>query len=201
MRTSPKRYKGRRLRKTATRTLRKRFLIVCEGEKTEPNYFRAFRVNIEVRIAGEGKNTITLVKAAQGLNDKEGPFDSVWVVYDKDNFSSDQFNTASKMALDSGFHIAWSNQCFELWYLLHFQYSDSALHRTQLIERLNDQLPSPYCKNDTLLYDKLLSLQPQAIQNAKRLEDFHGEHTLPASADPCTHVHNLVAELNDHLIL
>jgi len=45
MSTPPKRRKGRRPRKTGNRNLRKRFLIVCEGKQTEPNYFRAFRAN------------------------------------------------------------------------------------------------------------------------------------------------------------
>lgn len=32
------------------------FLIVCEGRRTEPNYFRAFRVpaNVQVQIEGKG---------------------------------------------------------------------------------------------------------------------------------------------------
>ena len=38
------------------------FLIVCEGEKTEPNYFKAFRVkSAQVVVEGTGCNTISLV--------------------------------------------------------------------------------------------------------------------------------------------
>jgi hypothetical protein len=39
-----KRHQGRRGRIVGRREVRQRFLIVCEGEQTEPNYFRAFQV-------------------------------------------------------------------------------------------------------------------------------------------------------------
>ena len=53
-------------RQTKTRETRKRFLIICEGEKTEVNYFKAFDVpkKIEVRVKGEGKNSLSLVEKA-----------------------------------------------------------------------------------------------------------------------------------------
>lgn len=194
-----RRRKGRRPRKVNTRTQRKRFLIVCEGEKTEPNYFRSFRVNAEVRISGEGKNTRSLVRAARRLQEEEGPFDEVWVVFDRDDFSADHFNAAVGDAQRVGFHAAWSNQCFELWYLLHFQFFDGALHRSQLIERLKRRIVGGYRKNDPYIYRKLLSNQEDAIRNARRLVNCHDADTAPGSADPCTHVQDLVVALNAHL--
>jgi hypothetical protein len=57
-------------RKVETRELIERFLIVCEGEKTEPNYFKSFRVPKDViDIYGLGANTISLVKEAIKLRD------------------------------------------------------------------------------------------------------------------------------------
>lgn len=45
-------------RKQKTRELKKKFLIVCEGEKTEPNYFEGFKVPREIiKIEGIGYNT------------------------------------------------------------------------------------------------------------------------------------------------
>jgi len=52
-------------RRENTRKLR-RFLIVCGGEKTKPNYFRNFPENPEVYdridIHGTGYNTVSLVE-------------------------------------------------------------------------------------------------------------------------------------------
>ncbi len=49
---------------------REYFLIVCEGERTEPNYFNAFKERLPkdmldtIDIRGEGSNTIDVVEKA-----------------------------------------------------------------------------------------------------------------------------------------
>ncbi|MDL5046865.1 RloB domain-containing protein, partial [Oscillatoria amoena NRMC-F 0135] len=46
-------------RKVDIKEVKQRFLIVCEGEKTEPNYFRSFRVPrnvVEIDVKGVGEN-------------------------------------------------------------------------------------------------------------------------------------------------
>ena len=51
----------------------RRILIVCEGEKTEPNYFKSFPENPEVYdaldVTGLGNNTVAVVKKAIELRD------------------------------------------------------------------------------------------------------------------------------------
>ncbi len=74
-----------------------RILIVCEGEKTEPNYFRAFHkiqrgsFIYDISTDGGGINTMDVVNQAISLKDaarKNGkPYDSVWAVFDRDSFS------------------------------------------------------------------------------------------------------------------
>jgi hypothetical protein len=59
-------------RKVKTRgKLRERLLIVCEGEKTEPNYFKGYRVSsskiIRIDIKGTGKDTCRVVEEALKL--------------------------------------------------------------------------------------------------------------------------------------
>ncbi len=90
---------GRRTRATRERmidrrAMRPRILIVCEGGKTEPNYFLAFKVTNDVY--GRGLETIRVVEEAIRLNEKEGPFDQVWCVFDKDDFPADDFDNAIK---------------------------------------------------------------------------------------------------------
>ncbi len=52
-------------RRVNVRELRQRFLIVCEGEKTEPNYFNSFRVpGVVIDVRGIGENTVRLVERA-----------------------------------------------------------------------------------------------------------------------------------------
>ncbi|MEZ4453176.1 MAG: RloB family protein [Nannocystaceae bacterium] len=204
--------RGRRGRRFETRSLRKRFLIVCEGEVTEVRYFEAFPVPKDVRVTvkGEGKSTTSLVAAARHHAD-EGTYDEVWVVYDHDDFGAERFNAAAaEIDAENGrrserWSAAWSNQAFEVWYLLHFEYFDGRLHRHLVQEKVGELLKRHglrrgYRKNDPDLYSALHSRQPSALRNAESLARTHaiapyGE-AAPAAANPCTTVYRLVEALN-----
>lgn len=192
--------KRRLVRKLASRSAKKRVLIVCEGEKTEPNYFKSFRItSAEVRVIGKGYNTKSLIKSTKELVNKAKleklPFDQVWCVFDRDSFSKESFNTAIKMATSSGFKVAYSNEAFELWYVLHFQYLTAGIDRESYNEKLDKHLKRKYKKNYTNMYDVLLAKQQTAIKNAKKLLTIH-KRKIPADMKPSTKVHLLVKELN-----
>lgn len=176
------------------RETRKSFLIVCEGEKTEPNYFRKFRVStLTVDIHGIGANTVSLVREAIKLRVKS-KYDQVWCVFDKDSFPDGNFNEAIQVANANNVKVAYTNEAFELWYLLHFNYHDSATSRHHYGEMLTARLGSKYKKNDLDMYDKIFNLQATAIKNAKKLLETYTAHA-PACDNPSTTVHELVCEL------
>lgn len=182
-------------RRVDTRHPRERFLIVCEGEKTEPNYFRGFRVPKDViEIEGTGKNTLSVVDHAIDRK-QDGEYDQVWCVFDRDSFPAKQFNAALEKAKENGIRVAYSNEAFEIWYLLHFNYYDSALSRKQYKEALSGLLKSKYEKNSGTIYRELESLQGKAIRNAAKLLQSH-KPLRPESNNPSTTVHLLVLELN-----
>lgn len=63
---------------------KKSFLIICEGENTEPDYFNAFRLtSATVKAVGKGLGTMNLVKEAIIIRDREKnmgkSFDYCWV--------------------------------------------------------------------------------------------------------------------------
>ena len=178
------------------------FLIVCEGEKTEPNYFNGFRLS-NVRVRGSGCNTKSLVeetiyekKLAASYGTK---YDQVWCVFDKDSFPDGDFNDAIAMAGRNKIAIAYTNQAFELWYLLHFDYHSVPLERDIYQEKLTALLGEKYKKGDNMMYDKLVSRQGEAIKNAKKLRLTYDPYHNPAKDNPCTTVHILVEELNKFL--
>lgn len=80
-------------RKVAVRNVSVSFLIVCEGERTEPNYFKALIKDRysdirEVTIEGKGQGTVSLIKETIAIRDKSNKeFDRVWAVFDKDDFN------------------------------------------------------------------------------------------------------------------
>lgn len=177
-----------------------RILIVCEGEKTEPNYFRQFRVtSADIEVVGKGYNTLSLVQEAIRLKRKarrdDEPFDQVWCVFDVDSFPPENVNGAWQMAKKNSVRTALSNEAFELWFLLHFDYITAAHSRDLYQEMLSQRLGKKYKKNSTQTYRDLYPMQARAIENAEKLiAQYHPRR--PFHDKPCTEVHQLVMELN-----
>lgn len=185
-------------RKVDTREPKSRFLIICEGERTEPNYFKSFRVPrdvIVVEIHGTGYNTLSLVKKAIELRNTDPGYDQVWCVFDRDSFPAQDFNEALTLAERENLKVAYSNEAFELWYLLHFHYFNSAIIRQQYIAKLNDLLGTVYRKNRSDIYTILLDKQALAIKHAEQLLQEYLP-SRPERDNPSTTVHLLVKELN-----
>ena len=182
-----------------TRPVKERFLIVCEGEKTEPNYFRAFRVPMDVKISvlGLGEDPLTLVKSAAKYNDQNS-YDQVWCVFDRDSWPPDKFGNAINSAIAKGFRVAYSNEAFELWYVLHFEFLNTGIPREDYIGKMTRHLAKPYRKNSEDIYDELLSRQGTAIRNAKKLLTSYNP-VKPVHDNPSTTVYALVVSLNNFL--
>ena len=217
---SPRKHENRkRVRKIEYRpTADKRYYIFCEGKKTEPLYFEGFKRAIEnsaiykhmiyIEVNGVGENTLNIVEAAEKAvreqNIKEA---RVWCVYDKDSFPAERFNGVServaslnKSQNDVTYHVAWSNQCIEYWFILHFDFYDSDNDRKYYSSYLHDKFKqigwSRYKKNDEELFTRLsFSGNPrQAIRWAKqRLVDLSGK--TDSDSVPATKVHELVESL------
>ena len=196
------------IRKFNTRKLRKRILIVCEGEKTEPNYFKAFKKQlprglVEVDILGAGTNTLSIVKIAKNKMKESKktniPYDHVWVVFDRDSFPPSDFDNAISSAESNNFDCAWSNEAFELWYLLHFEFRNTAMPRIDYSSKLSKYLDEKYKKNNYNMYDKLFDKQIIAENNARKLLNQH-RSCPPSKSNPATKVHLLVIELNSYII-
>jgi hypothetical protein len=187
---------------------RKYFLIVCEGTRTEPIYFDFLKKFLPkqlletIHIIGQGDNTVNVVRKAieernRRLNNEINPkFDEVWAVFDKDDFPAHRFNEAVLLAEKHGIKSGHTNQAFELWYVLHFQYLNTALNRGDYFNILSKIFKNKYQKNNeeivALLFEK--GNVKQAIEWAKDLTEMHGNIT-PADACPSTQLHILVENL------
>ena len=196
-------------RKINIREKRVYFLIVCEGTKTEPNYFKSFKTilpsyTLDIETIGTAKNTLGVVEIAmQRKAASNKKYDSVWAVFDKDNFSERNFNNAINKATANGIKCAWSNEAFELWYILHFHYVDMGISRKDyhryITSQLEKQLPKfRYTKNNPEMYTLLKKYgnQKQAVVWAKKLEKQYTGNNF-AQHNPCTRVYALVEELNN----
>jgi len=196
--------------KLETRGERYYFLIVSEGEKTEPNYFKDLARQlpeklVKVETEGVGMDPQNVVEAAiQFREERKGnkplpEFDEVWAVFDKDDFPDKNFNAAIEKGQQKNIETAYSNEAFELWYVLHFQYLDTAINRQQYIQILKKQLGT-YEKNDPLMYTKLQQNEKSDEALAmKWADDLYDKLDTgnPAKDKPITKVYQLVKRLNE----
>jgi len=213
--------KKRFQRKETSRSVNKRdkrvfFLIVCEGEATEPNYFKALQkslppnsVNVIMDIKGTGRNTDSLVDFAIKYRDGSlQAYDRVWAIFDRDSFKDSTFNDAIQNGTNNDIQVGWTNEAFELWFLLHFQYVNNAMGREDYKSYLEREItnkmgkPYKYKKNakDTYTILKTYGNQEQAIEWAKKLDN---EFTCNryATHNPTTKVYKLIEELADPIAI
>ncbi len=207
--------KGKKKSYTDKITKTKSFLIVCEGKNTEPAYFKSFPVVTADVKGGCGQRVSVVNHAIKLAESSEYKGYEVWCVFDMD-FKGDnskikqEFNEAIKLAQHGNIKIAYSNDAFELWIILHFQYFEINCLRHEYYKILSTYWGINYekkgkefgfCKE---LYEKLenddKANQAQAIRWAKKLRKKHEvDNTNYADRNPCTTVYELVEELNQYL--
>lgn len=187
--------------------------IVCEGVKTEPNYIKGLADKINEKfynfsqgkriiVEGVGRNTKGLLQYAAERVEKVMPqAEVVWLLYDKDDFPADDFdNTQFSAESRRGkrqYRCAWSNECFELWLVLHFQELRTNNGRYHLIELLKKHL-GKYEKNTPEIYNLLSNKTDIAIKRAKNLISKYPANTPPSKMCPATTVFKLVEELKKY---
>ena len=191
-------------------------LIVTEGTKTEPQYFNSisnvinqkYHEKIQLEIHGEGRGTMQLLeKATNIVRSSVKVFKHVWIVFDIDDFPPERINQTAEECKnltneETEYHALWSNQCIELWFMLHFNLVESDLHRSEYIPKLSEWLSNigqgKYVKNREDIYDVLHPYLDDAIRNAKKLDD-HNRNKTPANSAPGTKIHELLERLKPYL--
>lgn len=182
--------------------LKNRIKIYCNSLETEYNYFTSFKnevnsskisdISIEV-LKTQTKGGLDPLRAVKYIIGDRGDCDEVWVVFDKDHFD---IEGAIRLAEKNNINVAWSNECFELWLLLHFNSLTTFLGRKEALEKVKEvykkTLKITYEKNSKEEYQRLRSRMRVAIAYAKKQHQLiKRDGTLPNKANPCTTVYKL----------
>lgn len=199
-------------RQKRERTQSKRYLVVCEGTKTEPYYFRDLLDDLRirpqmVRIAqNDGVSPDRLITHALSLYGEDAKngdaYDTVYCVFDRDRHTT--FDAAVKRTKDlsaAGTPIVaiTSTPCFEFWLLLHFGYTDHPFHAAgkksvgdQAVAALKTKHGfSKYGKGQKGIYAQLKDKLVSALSHAEQLRR-HGAAT--GSVNPATDIDKLILE-------
>ncbi|MBS0468515.1 MAG: RloB domain-containing protein [Proteobacteria bacterium] len=190
-----------------------RYLIVCEGAKTEPYYFQGLLDDrgirpTSVRIASnQGASPDRVVEHALRLYEEDAhlgdPYDAVYCVFDRDKHTT--FDASVQRTKDCSAHgkpliAITSTPCFEVWLLLHFGYWDQPFHAAgkksvgdQVVTQLRKKAGmAQYGKGQKDVYAQLKNRLDSALTQAERLRQ-HGQAS--ASINPATEVDQLVRVL------
>ncbi|NTF65757.1 RloB domain-containing protein [Agrobacterium rhizogenes] len=185
-------------------------LIVCEGEKTEVNYFEAIRrekrlpnADIEIVPSDYGTSPLNIVDYAIDRFNERNAFDRVYAVFDRDDHDSyhnalaKAEATDKKLKNDEGtailFRAVPSVPNFELWVLLHFRDVLAPMHRNKVYAELSKPALYPtYAKNSKTVYQDTKGRLPEASGRAAVL---HERFTKYDGKDPYTDVDMLTGEM------
>lgn len=200
------------------------FLIICEDSKTEPLYFEKFQAKfpdntLYLETVGTGRDPKGVVE--QAIIEKKKlavvarkEVDEVWIVFDKDDADENEtkisnFNDAFKISKKENFEVAYSNEVFELWLLLHLRDIDKSktIPRQEIYELLASQIQKTPKYNQYVYEHRKPNPQTieiifeignieLAIERAKVLLNEQKEVN-PINANPSTKVHLLVQQLNE----
>jgi hypothetical protein len=184
-------------------------LIVCEGAKTEPNYFKrlklAYRLsnaNIHV-LQAPGCDPMSIVQFAESELQK-GVYDKVFCVFDRDGHAN--FSQAIRRVEDSAAGrerkllavVSWP--CFEIWILLHFVYTTQAFTASggrspceNVIRAIREHFPA-YAKGHLTVFDELHPKIDSAVERGRQLAQYNRD---TGSSNPATALHELVEYLRN----
>jgi hypothetical protein len=164
-----------------------KILIICEGKKTEPNYFkeikkeyRARTASITIKHSDYGTDPMSVVNYAYELA-IQGGFEQVYAVFDRDSHTNYQSALQQaekyKQELQNSkkkpiiFKAIFSVPCFEIWLLLHFRQIFEPIDRFDVDKQLQDfwqqHCSKKYNKSDNDVFKNTKNLLETAFANLK----------------------------------
>ncbi|WP_373033453.1 RloB family protein [Sulfurovum sp.] len=186
-----------------TKHVSKRVLIACEDTKSSRFYFekmiKDYGLRGKVTFAKHlGTNPMKVLEAIKMHLALDSDFDEKWIVIDKDSYSKKEFNGTIASAATLGVNVAYSNEAYELWLLLHYKDQTAHIDRYKLQKELKNFID--YEKNDQFIYEIIKSKQNDAIRRSKALvkhfEGINGKVD-PYNDNPVNSIYELVESLQN----
>ncbi|MDM8566034.1 AAA family ATPase [Candidatus Halobeggiatoa sp. HSG11] len=195
--------------------VRKRFMIVMEGEKQEPSYFKRVREyytrrhhekNIDLKLDEREQKSHSspkqLIQQAEKFLDKLGGYsegDELWIVFDADSWQEQHFDELESWQSQENFHhLCYSNPCFELWLILHltdYKTIQGRIETAKAKSHVCKVILGELNQNNKLSGDYIQYLDdiPKAIRRARSL-DVKSNINFPKEI--CTRVYQLIQKLD-----
>lgn len=200
---------GRKVQKK--RVQYKNILIALEDEKSSRYYIRELIKDKDImanvvfaeHIGTDPGSVLAAIEKFKVDNPKI-KFEKAWIVIDKDSFPKKIFKGTLQTARQRDICVAYSNECYELWLLLHFKNVTGIKDRVQIKKELNAEFKKhfnlEYAKSEKHVYGMIIDRQDDAIRRAKKLTKNLKKldpHFDPYVNNPSTMMHVLISCLNN----
>lgn len=196
------------------------FLIVTEGEVTEPRYFERLRSSLGlsavhvVVLPGRASEARHVIEHAADLAQKQigrasrgrlgvsepTSFDQVWAVIDSDvSERHRRWPDIVNLAKQRNVKLAYSTPCFEYWLLLHIRDTAAPLpNGTAAKAAILDASGHRSDRENGIdaLLDHVMPSWPIAVRRARLIRENHRKANTPPPPNPSTCVDELVKCLN-----
>lgn len=199
---SPPSLGGLPVRRASQQAIRRQILVFVEGKRTEERYLvdwaRRYRGDVIVVIDPFRGVPLSLVEHAVKLQRQERrderrargrKYDEIWCVFDIDEHPD--LDRAFDLARRHGIHLAVSNPCLELWFILHFEDQSAWIHRRRAQERSEELLGCGKVLSDdavAVLFDRY----DCAADRARQLERRHSDAGSDPGENPSSGVWRLI---------
>lgn len=182
--------------------------IFCNAQNTEPSYFEHFQKKLRISNMRIFKGSCDPLQLVEKAEEKRKEFDQIWCVFDCDDFGPN-FDNAIQKAKAKKIKIAYSNQAFEYWLLLHFEdHQGGKMNRNLYEKKLNEYLKKhneSYNRNEKTgkkiispnFFEILYKNQIKAIERAKKILEHHDHQNSFAQKESSTTVFELVEALEN----
>ncbi|MCF7846717.1 MAG: RloB family protein [Candidatus Gracilibacteria bacterium] len=200
------------------RPIHPKIFIWSHTEKAEIEYFQDFKNHLKTpllmpkkEICWTPQELIEKVIKWKKENVSDKDKDEVWCIFDVDDFyqkDKENFLKIIEKAHKNNVKIAYINECFELWIILHFEKPTSPISRGKSME---EKIQALFKKNklgsfqkNQKIFEVLLPFQSTAIENSKKLLSveygaINWQQMLDRTGNPSTSFHFLVEGIN-HLL-
>ena len=163
--------------------LRKSIYVFTEGY-TERNYFSILNkkynrtATVKVSIHPTSKQGRCLLNHALGKistlsNTEKRNLGGVYIIFDKDSLANDEIEGVLKDAKANNIDIGFSNSCFEVWLLAHFEKPNESHTKDRLYKKLEEYLDCEQYernhKNDKELLTQLEDLVSIAMEKTSSM--------------------------------
>ena len=174
-------------------------VILCEGQTTEPGYFKSLRKqwslsSLQVTIVGEECDSapISIVDYAKSQKDEHN---TIWCIMDVEQHKT--LAGALQEAKDNGVQVALSNPCFEFWFLLHFEQPAGSFPRGKDVQKALQAWHPGYKKGKPATFGEFYAFTNRAIRNSKAVLRAMGNPDDLSNCNPSTHIHRVVENLKN----